>query len=65
MPRGDRTGPEGRGRMTGRGDGYCTGNNRPGNQSGYSGRSVGYNIINVLRLLFGGHNRKIDNNKTK
>ncbi len=30
MPRGDRTGPEGMGPMTGRQLGYCAGNSRPG-----------------------------------
>ena len=30
MPRGDRTGPEGEGPMTGRQAGYCAGNDRPG-----------------------------------
>jgi hypothetical protein len=30
MPRGDRRGPEGAGPMTGRGLGYCVGNDRPG-----------------------------------
>ncbi|MCD6177011.1 MAG: DUF5320 domain-containing protein [Candidatus Cloacimonetes bacterium] len=30
MPRGDRTGPNGNGPMTGRGMGYCAGNDRPG-----------------------------------
>jgi len=30
MPRGDRTGPSGEGPTTGRGMGYCTGNDRPG-----------------------------------
>lgn len=30
MPRGDRTGPEGRGQKTGRGAGYCAGNDEPG-----------------------------------
>lgn len=30
MPRGDRRGPEGRGPVTGRGLGYCTGNDQPG-----------------------------------
>jgi len=30
MPRGDRTGPEGMGSMTGRRSGYCTGSNQPG-----------------------------------
>ena len=30
MPRGDRTGPEGMGPMTGRGAGYCAGHDMPG-----------------------------------
>jgi len=30
MPRGNRRGPEGRGPMTGRGLGYCAGNDQPG-----------------------------------
>jgi len=30
MPRGDRTGPEGKGSQTGRGMGFCTGHNNPG-----------------------------------
>ena len=30
MPGGDRTGPEGRGRRTGLGAGYCAGNDEPG-----------------------------------
>ena len=30
MPRGDGTGPEGKGSMTGRAAGYCAGFNRPG-----------------------------------
>jgi len=30
MPGGDKTGPLGRGPLTGRGAGYCTGNDRPG-----------------------------------
>ena len=30
MPRGDRRGPEGTGPMTGRGLGYCAGNDQPG-----------------------------------
>lgn len=30
MPRGDKTGPMGMGRRTGRGAGYCSGENRPG-----------------------------------
>ncbi len=30
MPRGDRTGPNGLGSRSGRGAGYCSGNNEPG-----------------------------------
>lgn len=30
MPGGDRTGPEGKGPKTGRGAGYCSGNEEPG-----------------------------------
>jgi len=44
MPYGDRTGPEGRGSMTGRRAGYCVGNDRPGSYepSGYGiGRGGG------------------------
>ena len=46
MPRGDRTGPSGGGPMTGRGAGFCTGNNQPGYASysfgrGFSGGQSG------------------------
>jgi hypothetical protein len=43
MPRGDRTGPEGFGSMTGRQMGYCVGNDRPGfeNSSRGFGRGRG------------------------
>jgi len=44
MPGGDRTGPLGRGPMTGRKAGYCTGNNAPGYTYGPSmnlGRGFG------------------------
>ena len=43
MPRGNKTGPDGEGSMTGRAQGYCTGNNQPGfmsNQS-YLGQGFG------------------------
>ncbi len=43
MPRGNKTGPDGEGAMTGRAQGYCTGNNQPGfisNQS-YQGSGFG------------------------
>jgi hypothetical protein len=49
MPRGDRTGPNGFGPMTGRKMGFCAGNNAPGymNQGfGYRrGRGFGYKRI--------------------
>ncbi len=43
MPRGDRTGPEGLGPMTGRQLGYCAGNDRPGfmETGGFGGRGFG------------------------
>ena len=43
MPRGDGTGPEGRGPRTGRGLGYCTGYDSPGFTRGTPlGRGYGY-----------------------
>ena len=46
MPRGDRTGPEGRGSMTGRGAGYCAGNEAPGyaNPTGRLGMGRGQSM---------------------
>jgi len=46
MPRGDKTGPNGMGSMTGRQLGYCTGNETPGfaNQSFGFGRGFGRGI---------------------
>lgn len=41
MPRGDRTGPDGSGIMTGRGLGYCGGYNEPGFTAG-EGRGRGF-----------------------
>jgi len=41
MPRGDATGPMGMGPMTGRGAGYCAGNNMPGYLSNAGGRGFG------------------------
>ncbi len=38
MPRGDGTGPDGMGAMTGRGAGYCNGFDRPGYAQGGRGR---------------------------
>lgn len=40
MPRGDRTGPSGAGPKTGRGQGYCTGNNAPGFQNVPNGQDI-------------------------
>ena len=48
MPRGDRTGPRGFGRLTGRRAGYCAGYDAPGYANptddgyGYGGRGRGY-----------------------
>ena len=46
MPRGDRTGPEGRGPMTGRGAGYCSGNDEPDveNESPRRGFGFGFGL---------------------
>ncbi len=41
MPRGDRTGPRGDGPMSGRGAGYCAGNDRPGFASSAFGGGFG------------------------
>jgi len=48
MPRGDRTGPEGMGSMTGRGAGFCSGSGMPGcmNQNGGRGQGNGYGYGN-------------------
>ncbi len=42
MPRGDRMGPSGEGPTTGRGMGYCTGNEHPGFMNAISNRGRGY-----------------------
>lgn len=41
MPRGDRTGPEGMGSMTGRGAGFCSESGMPGFMNGYPGYGRG------------------------
>ena len=41
MPRGDRTGPEGAGPMSGRGLGYCAGSDRPGSAQPAYGAGMG------------------------
>ena len=42
MPRGDRTGPDGMGQMTGRGLGYCAGYDSPGFTRGIPRGGAGY-----------------------
>jgi len=52
MPRGDGSGPDGFGPMTGRGAGYCAGYDRPGYaNAGYRGR----NFRMGFRRFFGGY----------
>jgi len=51
MPRGDRTGPRGLGKLTGRGAGYCAGNNIAGFEEGRNfghgyGRGFGHGYGN-------------------
>ncbi len=41
MPRGDKTGPEGQGPMTGRGLGFCAGYPNPGFANNFFGRGIG------------------------
>ncbi len=64
MPRGDGTGPSGQGPRTGRGMGFCNGNNAPGYaNSGFGrgmgrgrgfgrGRATAYNPRGILRPRF-------------
>lgn len=61
MPNGDGTGPDGRGRMTGRGAGYCSGSRRPGSQSNSPRQGLGRALGNGLRRLMGGRTSKNDN----
>lgn len=42
MPRGNRTGPDGMGPMTGRGAGFCSGSGTPGYMNPDGGRGLGY-----------------------
>ncbi|MEN8098776.1 MAG: DUF5320 domain-containing protein, partial [Chloroflexota bacterium] len=56
MPRGDKTGPEGAGPMTGRGAGYCAGSDRPGYAGGGFGRGRGFGRRSYQR--FGGRPRR-------
>ena len=52
MPRGDGTGPQGMGPMTGRAAGYCVGNVTPGYANSYGRRFAG-----AARGMFGGAGR--------
>jgi len=51
MPRGDKTGPNGEGPMTGRQQGYCSGNDNPG--YAVSGRGLGRGLGGGFRKGFG------------
>ena len=59
MPRGDKTGPDGQGPMTGRGLGYCAGNAAPGyvNNMYERGTGRGLGIGRGLGLGFRGGRR--------
>lgn len=54
MPRGDRTGPNGMGQMTGRGLGYCAGYDSPGFTKGVPRGGAGFNYGRGLRRGFRG-----------
>jgi hypothetical protein len=57
MPRGDRTGPEGEGPLTGRQAGFCAGNDRPGYAEpgpGYAGYGRGFGGRRFAGRPFGG-----------
>ena len=55
MPKGDKTGPEGEGPMTGRQQGYCSGNDNPGYavSGGGLGRGFGRGLGGGFRKGFG------------
>jgi hypothetical protein len=46
MPRGDRTGPEGKGPKTGRGLGYCSGSNKAGYENDAPRQGAGRGLRN-------------------
>ena len=58
MPRGDRTGPFGEGAMTGRGEGFCVGNDRPGFMSRSFGGGFGRGRGVGRGFQGGGRNRR-------
>ncbi|MGP8282600.1 MAG: DUF5320 domain-containing protein [Desulfomonilaceae bacterium] len=53
MPRGDGTGPQGLGSMTGRGTGYCGGSGTPGYANAAPGRPFGGTFWTWLRFSRG------------
>lgn len=57
MPKGNGTGPAGTGPMSGRGAGYCAGNNAPGWQApgGGAGKQRGFRRSGKPRGFFRGH----------
>ena len=55
MPRGDRTGPNGNGPMTGRRMGYCAGNDRPGYTEGNYNYGRGFGGGGFRRGFGGGY----------
>lgn len=52
MPWGDRTGPSGRGPLTGRGVGFCTGFRTPGYMNVRTGRGMWFGRRRVLGRVF-------------
>lgn len=59
MPRGDRTGPDGKGPKTGRGLGYCSGNDKPG----YTSERPRQGLGRGLGRGFGrGYGNQVNNN---
>jgi hypothetical protein len=63
MPRGDGTGPEGKGKMTGRAAGYCSGSKSPGFQTPGPRQGLGRALGNGLRRLLGGRRGRPQNNR--
>lgn len=53
MPNGDNTGPDGKGSKTGRGLGYCNGNEQPGWKSNQPRQRVGRGNGRINRGIFG------------
>ena len=59
MPRGDHTGPMGRGPKTGRGFGYCAGYGMPGYASSFSQDGRGAAFANDFGIGRGGYGRRL------